>query len=229
MFERPHHQRIAHILRALDGELLRRAKCYFAGGTSIVLQCGEYRESVYIDFLCADADGYRLVREAIALPTLGKLVRFPIKYLREVRTDRDKVSTILEVDEMPIKFELVREARIELDESQNDLLGIPLIESVDAYAEKLLANTDRGLDRSVLSRDMIDLAMMIARWGPIPQRAVEKAKSAYGSAIIKAWNKSIELLENGEYLAECMEAMSINMALMERIKLHLQQPWAEGT
>lgn len=124
--------------------------------------------------------------------------------------------------------ELVREARIELDESQNDLLGIPLIEPVDAYAEKLLANTDRGLDKSVLSRDMIDLAMMIDRWGPIPQRAVEKAKSAYGSAIIKAWNKSIELLENGEYLAECMEAMSIDMALMERIKLHLQQPWAES-
>ncbi|HEX7817479.1 nucleotidyl transferase AbiEii/AbiGii toxin family protein [Dyella sp.] len=75
MFERAHHQRIAHVLQALDGELLRRSKCYFAGGTAIALQCGEYRESVDVDFLCADPGGYRLVREAIALPTLGALDR----------------------------------------------------------------------------------------------------------------------------------------------------------
>jgi len=225
MFERPHHQRIAHVLRALDGELLRRARCYFAGGTAIVLQCGEYRESVDIDFLCADAHGYRMLREAIAPPALGNLMRYPIKYLRDVRTDRDKISTILEVDGAPIKFELVREARIELDENKQDLLGIPLIEPVDAYAEKLLANADRGLDKSMLSRDMIDLAMMIDKWGPVPSRALEKAEAAYGTSIITMWNKSVEMLLDDTYLANCLQTMSMDIGLAGSIKHHLEHPW----
>jgi len=33
MFERPHHQRIAHVLAALDGATLRQHGCLFGGGT----------------------------------------------------------------------------------------------------------------------------------------------------------------------------------------------------
>lgn len=51
MFERPHHQRIAHVLAALDGDVLRQHGCLFGGGTCIALRYGEYRESVDIDFL----------------------------------------------------------------------------------------------------------------------------------------------------------------------------------
>ncbi|WP_414648193.1 nucleotidyl transferase AbiEii/AbiGii toxin family protein [Dyella sp.] len=193
-----------------------------------MLQCGEYRESVVINFLCADAHGYRMLREAIALPTLGNLMRYPVKYLRDVRTDRDKISTILEVDGAAIKFELVREARIELEESSQELLGIPLIEPVDAYAEKLLANTDRGLDKATLSRDMIDLAMMIDKWGPIPPRAFEKAEAAYGASILKAWNRSVQMLSDDAYLANCLQTMSMDIALAGNIRRHLEHPWGDG-
>lgn len=65
------------------------------------------------------------------------------------------------MDGAPIKFELIREARIPLEDSVDDLLGVPVLGRVDMYTEKLLAHTDRGLDRSQLSRDLIDLAMMI--------------------------------------------------------------------
>jgi len=51
MFERPHHQRIARVLAALNGSLLRHNHCLFGGGTAIALRYGEYRESVDIDFL----------------------------------------------------------------------------------------------------------------------------------------------------------------------------------
>jgi len=54
MFERPYHQRIALVLQALDGSLLRENGCLFGGGTSIALRYGEYRESVDIDFLVSD-------------------------------------------------------------------------------------------------------------------------------------------------------------------------------
>lgn len=46
MFNRPHHQRIAHVLSALDGSVLAQNACWFAGGTCIALKFGEYRESV---------------------------------------------------------------------------------------------------------------------------------------------------------------------------------------
>ncbi len=38
MFERPHHQRIAHVLAALDGAVLAQHQCRFGGGTCIALQ-----------------------------------------------------------------------------------------------------------------------------------------------------------------------------------------------
>ena len=57
MFERPHHQRIAHVLSALDGGVLAQLSCWFGGGTCIALKFGEYRESVDIDFLVSDPAG----------------------------------------------------------------------------------------------------------------------------------------------------------------------------
>jgi hypothetical protein len=226
MFKRPHHQRIAYVLRALDGRLLKQAQCYFGGGTAIVLQCGEYRESVDIDFLCADAVGYRSLREAIAPPTLGSLLRKPIKHTRDVRTDRDKISTYLDVDGVNIRFELVREARIPLKPSSLDIEGVPVLANVDAYAEKLLANADRGVDRSTMSRDIIDLAMMVHTWGPVPRESVLKAELAYGSSVRKAWKKSVALVSDETYLARAVEAMSMDESLVAVIQESLERPWA---
>ncbi|MGF6709063.1 hypothetical protein QFZ41_000027 [Luteibacter sp. W1I16] len=226
MFERPHHQRIAHVLRALDANLLLEAQCYFGGGTAIVLQCGEYRESVDIDFLCADAAGYRRIREAIRPPRLGDLLRKPLEQVRDVRTDRDKISTYLKVDDVNIRFELVREARITFDPSPIRIEGIPVLGHVDSYAEKLLANTDRGMDRSTMSRDIIDLAMMIKAWGPIPAQSLAKAEAAYGSSVLHAWEKSVTLVTDTTYLSRSMETMSMDEALLPVILQSLANPWA---
>lgn len=65
MFERLQHRRVAIVLRALNTDLLRAHRCYFGGGTAIVLRHGEYRESADIDFLVSDRDGYRGLRERL--------------------------------------------------------------------------------------------------------------------------------------------------------------------
>ena len=62
MFDRPHHQRIAQVLLALNGPLLREHNCLFGGGTAVALRYGEYRESVDIDFLVSDVACYRRLR-----------------------------------------------------------------------------------------------------------------------------------------------------------------------
>lgn len=75
------------------------------------------------------------------------------------------------------------------------------------YAEKLLTNADRGLDTSTLHRDLIDLCVMVRRWGPIPDAAMAKAESAYGSTIAAAVDKVAALLEEPMRLARALSAL----------------------
>lgn len=217
MFKRSHHQKIAQLLRAMDSDLLTRAKCYFGGGTAIALKLGEYRESVDIDFLCSDMAGYRLLRNTIAPPTLGAVLRSPVKHLRDVRTQRDKISTFLEIEATPIKIEFVVEARIDISGELDPELGVPLLSREDMYAEKLLANTDRGMDRSQMSRDLIDLSMMIATWGPIPANALNKAEGAYGPSIFVYFDRGLTLLRDRRYRDECLKTMAMDPDLGDTI------------
>lgn len=231
MFERPHHQKIAKLLRAMDGDLLTRAKCYFGGGTAIALKLGEYRESVDVDFLCSDKTGYRLLRNAITPPTLGAVLRSPIKHLRDVCTQRDKISTFLEVDEIPVRVEFVLVGRIDIGGALDPVLSVPVLHRDDMYAEKLLANADRALDRSQMSRDLIDLAMMIEAWGPIPATALKKAKDAYGQSIHDYFDRGLELLRDDRYRDECLKAMGMApslgtsiIATLDEQQLHQPRP-----
>lgn len=212
MFERPHHQRIARALQAFDADLLTRAHCYFAGGTAIVLQLDEYRESVDIDFLCANPAGYRLLRETVTSHTLGAILQVPLPYARDVRTQRDKISTYLSIDDTPIRVEFVLEGRIAIEGGPLAQFPapIPVLDRQDMYAEKLLANADRALDRSQRSRDLVDLAFMIDRWGPIPGAAIDKAVGAYGTAIQRNIDLGIAMLQDRRYLDACLSAMSID-------------------
>jgi hypothetical protein len=217
MFERPYHQCIAKVLDAFNCNLLSEAKCYFGGGTAIVLSLSEYRESLDVDFLCAFNEGYRLLRNSISQDSLGPLLKVPIKHLRDVRADRYGIRTVLEVDNIPIKVEIVSEGRIEIQGSIHPVFHVPTLSREDMYAEKLLANADRGLDKSVLSRDIIDLAMMISHWGDIPDLAWAKAKAAYGEHVVKAFRASVDLICNKEYLKHCLQQMRMDEELIDRI------------
>lgn len=148
MYKRPHHQRIFRVLEKMDADVLQRADCYFGGGTAIALMADEYRESVDIDFLCASADGYRLLRELVADNTLNSLMREPVRLARDLRKDRDKIYTAIDdgSGQPPIKLEIVREARIALDGERVIGIPVPVLSRSDLYAEKILANADRWPD-----------------------------------------------------------------------------------
>lgn len=217
MFERAHHQRIAHLLLSLDGELLRAKHCYFGGGTAIALRYGEYRESVDVDFLVSDTDGYRDLRQMIhERGNIDPLLRAGLAGFtleREIRTDQYGIRAMVNVSGVPIKFEIVREARIGLANPGPDdsVCGIPTLTPVDMATSKLLANSDRWNDGSVFSRDIIDLAMMRM---PLPalRLAVAKAEMAYGAAVLEDLAKAIaRLAERGELLERSMEAMAISV------------------
>ncbi len=218
MFDRAHHQRIQQLLDAMSAEFLQQTECFFAGGTAIALSLGEYRESVDVDFLCASQEGYRALRNTISLNTLGALFSQPISLAREVRSDRYGIRTFIKVDGVPIKFEVVREDRIDLQGEPGLRFGVPMLSRADLYAEKLLANADRYLDKSQASRDIIDLAVMILHWGPVPDIAWAKVRDAYGASADKAYQGAIALVQEAAYLRACLARMHMSEDWVTRIQ-----------
>ena len=227
MFERPHHQRIAAILGALDAELLASHACYFGGGTAIALRYGEFRESVDIDFLVADLPGYRALRQLTDGPDgLGPLFRpdAGLRQHREVRADQYGIRSLVDTDGRPVKFEIVLEGRIafERPSPQDRICGVTCLAPVDMAASKLLANADRWGDTAVMRRDIIDLAMMNPSRSLLRQ-ALVKTRQAYGDSIDSALRKAVDYLRtHPQQLDACMRAMAMTTVpratLWQRIK-----------
>jgi hypothetical protein len=118
----------------------------------------------------------------------------------------------LNVDNYPIKFEIILEGRIRLaiPDKEDQLCGITTLSPLDMAASKLLANSDRWADASVFSRDVIDLAMMVPS-ATLLKNAIEKAQMAYGDSIVRDLNKAIDNLKTRTaWLDRCMLAMEIN-------------------
>lgn len=227
MFDREHHRRVAHVLETLDAGLLKANACLFGGGTAIALRYGEYRESVDIDFLVSERDGYRALRQRLggtdglrAIQRAGRA----LDQVRDVRADQYGLRTVVRVDGMEIKFEIVLEGRITLDPpgAGDEICGVATLTPLDLAASKLLANSDRWADDAVFSRDLIDLAMM-APPKKLLKAAIEKARGAYGDSIENDLGKAIDALRARPHrLDRCMEAMqmrSVPKALLwKRIK-----------
>ena len=227
MFEREHHRRVTTVLEALDADLMLAHACLFGGGTAMALRHGEYRESVDIDFLTSDLSGYRALRQRLTGPGgINAITRpqTPLEQLREMRADQYGVRTLLGVDGVAIKFELILEGRIALAPPFPDdrICGVATLTLLDMATSKLLANADRWADDSVLSRDLIDLAMMQPPT-KLLKLAIEKAKNAYGDSIESALARAIDdLRERPHRLDHCMAAMrmtTVTKALLwKRIK-----------
>jgi hypothetical protein len=211
-FARSGHQQVHAMLSRMDSAFLANARCFFAGGTRIVLELGEYRESRDIDFLCSDRDGYRLLRESVSWTSLGPILAPELSLAREVRADQYGIRTFIEHDEIKMKFEIVREARIEID--GETIAGIPVacLTRRHCFAEKFLANADRGLDASTLSRDIVDLAFMIEGWSRQDADAgMAMAKMAYGSTVLHSLAAvTRKMREDKIYRNRCVDGLAIS-------------------
>ncbi len=200
MFERPQHRTVLEVLSAFRADVLSGCRFLFGGGTRIVLELDEFRISQDIDFLCSDGPGYGELRFAVtrsgpaALFTAQglELLRFP----REIRVDQYGIRFSVLSRAEAVKVELIREARIGLDPGVRPAWSpVDCLSLEDCYAEKLLANSDRWADRQVLSRDLIDLAALRARVGPIPEASWAKVRAAYRLAPLEDLRKALSDLE----------------------------------
>jgi hypothetical protein len=216
-FKRPHHQRIAHVLSVLNGQLLKENNCLFGGGTVIALRYGEYRESIDIGFLVSDVASYRNLRQLLTgVDGISAIVRAgmaPLAQTREIRADQYGIRTMLQVADQSLKFEIILEGRIELASpgTDDEICGIATLTPLDMAASKLLANSDRWNDDGVFNRDIIDLAMMNPSLALL-RSAVAKAETAYGEAIRKDLDKVIDRMQNRHgWLERCMQVMAMSL------------------
>lgn len=229
MFERPEHEAIADILRRMDHGMLMDNRCWFGGGTAVVLRLGEYRLSRDVDFLCSDADGYRTLRNALVERGAGALFPGEIRAVRDIRADHYGIRMFLEHRGQPLKFEIVRESRIEVEGERDPLLGVPTLVVRDMFAEKLLANADRCMDRSTACRDAIDLGMLVAAYGPLPEDALAKAAAAYGEDIERKAVWIVNRLCDGDHLRNAAAALQMDdeaaAAAIATLRKDFQRIW----
>jgi hypothetical protein len=224
-FRRKHLQLIAMALENLDAALLAKYGCYFAGGTSLAMMHGEYRESNDMDFMISDMAGYRQLRMLLTgsdgLAALAKSGGV-ILQLGEPRTDQYGIRGKIQVQAVPIKLEIVFEGRItlEIPTANHTICGITRLTDLDLATEKMLANSDRWGDAAIFSRDLIDLAMM-GTDRTLLKSAVQKAELAYGAAIRRDLEKAIDrMLNRTGWIERCIAAMDVSeprASLMQRI------------
>ena len=212
MFRRQHHQRIAEVLTTLDAELLAQHNCWFGGGTAIVLDNDEYRESVDIDFLVSDSRSYRALRELVRDKGLVGLATSELHTPRPPFIDGYGIRTSVLVAGVQIKFEIINEGRIEFDAPAHgrEICGVRVLTRTDQVASKFLANDDRWADTSTFSRDLIDLGMMRPESAELEAGAA-KAVDAYGRTVGESLAKAVaRLRERPQRLDECVLALKID-------------------
>lgn len=224
MFKHQHHQKILRVLDALDTAALQKAGACFGGGTLITLLHNEYRWSKDIDFLCPIGPGYRFLRERVSEANYSPQILFQktpeLSFPRELIANQYGIRFLVMIEQEPIKFEIVAEARIKLDPPESySWTSVPCLSLADRFSEKLLANADRWYDSSVASRDLIDLAIMRLH-STIPIKAFEKAENAY--AVRPSLRKALAKF-SGEsaYREKCFSALQIadSDAVMEGVRL----------
>jgi hypothetical protein len=213
-FSRPRHALVEGVLRALNAPFLRKAQCYFGGGTRIVMDLGEYRESADIDLLCSSREGYRDLRSTVQNDSLGDIASGKLVLAREVIADRYGIRTFVALGGEKIKFEIVNEGRIDLSGSFHPELHVLCLSRVSCFAEKFLANDDRWSDEAFLSRDVIDLAFMIEGWGmDAALEGCDAARDAYGNSVEASARAAARgLFGNKDYLKQSVAGLRVTGA-----------------
>jgi hypothetical protein len=138
---------VAEVLSMLDAPLLAEHHCWFGGGTAIVLANGEFRESLDIDFLVSDQQSYRQLRQIVRDHGLGGLTTRELVLGRPPTVDGYGIRSSVLVAGTAIKFEIIHEGRIDLDNPSpgTEICGVRTLTRTDQVASKLLANDDRSL------------------------------------------------------------------------------------
>jgi Nucleotidyl transferase AbiEii toxin, Type IV TA system len=216
-FDIDHHQLIYRVLESLNCEFLSECRAYFGGGTLISLDLGEYRTSNDIDFICALGTDYRKLRNAISDRNPRILLKDNSALeIERFTADQYGIRMAIIVDGVPIKTEIIAEARFELDSPrQPSWSPVKCLSISDCFTSKLLANADRYNDSRVHYRDLIDLAFL-RNERSIPPLAIEKAEAAY-RVMVPLKTALAKFQANTDLRFHCYENLTIPEAFRSKL------------
>jgi len=212
-FKLEHHNHILTILNSLNKQVFQKNKAYFGGGTLIALLYNEYRQSNDIDFICSvSSSGYKNLRSLIFDHSYQALFS-NLNYISIGRSMMDQygIRMLIKIENSNIfiKTEIIAEGRFELEKPRYyQWTNIPCLSENDAITSKLLANSDRYIDDNILSRDLIDLAILRLNH-TFNKIAIDKAEQAY--EVIRPLKIAIQRFqERPEYRERCFEQLKIS-------------------
>jgi Nucleotidyl transferase AbiEii toxin, Type IV TA system len=209
-FQFAHHNKILTVLESLNADVLKKGSAYFGGGTLIALDFEEYRWSKDIDFICPIASqGYKHLRNVVFDGGFQALFQDLSRIqIGRGTTDQYGIRMSVAVEDVPIKVEIIAEARFELDPPRYpEWSPVACLSLSDCFTSKLLANADRFMDDGVVSRDLIDLAVLRLQ-SPIPQGALDKAENAY--EVLRPLERAVQRFqERPDYRKECFLGLQV--------------------
>jgi hypothetical protein len=217
-FRLDYHNKILTILESLNSEVLKEGSAYFGGGSLLTLDFKEYRWSNDLDFISPiGASGYKYLRTVVFDGGYEALFR-DLSQIQVGRgtTDQYGIRMMVIVDELPIKTEIIAEARFKPEPPRYpDWSPVPCLSLNDCFTSKLLANSDRYIDDSVEARDLIDLAIL-RRQSPIPQQSIAKAEKAY--EVMRPLKTAVKRFqERPDYRQKCFLGLQIDKAQIPNI------------
>lgn len=217
-FKLDHHNKIITILECLDCEVLEKGSAYFGGGTLLALDFGEYRWSKDVDFIASvPTEGYKYLRTVIFDGGYKALFRDLSKIqIGRGTTDQYGIRMIVSVEDISIKTEIIAETRFQLDPPRYpEWSPVPCLSLNDCFTSKLLSNSDRYMDDSVESRDLIDLAILRLQ-SSIPQSSIDKAEKAY--EVIRPLKNAIKRFqEKTDYREKCFLSLKLDTTQIPKI------------
>lgn len=184
-----YHAAIRSVLARLDPDFLRQHHILFGGGTRIALELDEYRESINLDLFCVGRQSYKAARAEVTNVSFGRLFKPGANIEgfvnRHIRVDRDAIRAF--IDPYGNGLSVIKFAVIPFDEGvitediRTDLFPVPFISHTACYATALLACADR---RHNSLKDIIDICMMVDKWGAIPDDAWKIVDDEYGEKVV---------------------------------------------
>ena len=165
-------------LRAFNAEFLLQNKTFLAGGAAVAMQFGVFRQTRGINLVCASRAGFIAMRNEVSRESLGKILR-PNQHLshsflgtydhgcfagsiRFLSSNSSHINT---------RYRVIFEPRIDLEGEAHPLYKVPVLMRSHLFIAKLLSNADRALLPRISLVDIVDLAVMIADEGQIPEEA----------------------------------------------------------
>lgn len=128
-----------------------------------------------------------------------------------MKIDRYAIRCMLEVDNTPIKFEIVSENSLDVIPINDPRFPVLVTSPEDLAAAKLLANSDRWPDAMTTSRDILDFGMLLHNFVLDPEKILERISERDFRIVNEGLVGGLKMLTNPKHFRLSSQKMEMDM------------------